>query len=32
MSMVEKAVEAGRCAVAVGAAQLRDPEVMLALV
>ena len=31
MSVVEKAIEAGRCVVALGAAQLREAEVMLAL-
>jgi len=31
MSLVQKAIEAGRCVVAVGAAQLKDPDVMLAL-
>jgi tetratricopeptide (TPR) repeat protein len=31
MSRVEKAIESGKCVVAVGAALLRDPEVMFAL-
>lgn len=31
MNRVEKAIESGRCAIAVGGALLRDPEVMLAL-
>ena len=31
MSRVEKAIESGRCSIAVGGALLRDPEVMLAL-
>lgn len=31
MGRVEKAIEAGRCSIAVGGALLRDPEVMLAL-
>jgi tetratricopeptide (TPR) repeat protein len=31
MNRVEKAIEAGRCAIAVGGSLLRDPEVMLAL-
>lgn len=31
MNRVEKAIESGRCAIAVGGSLLRDPEVMLAL-
>jgi len=31
MNRVEKAIETGRCAIAVGGSLLRDPEVMLAL-
>ncbi|MEZ4239131.1 MAG: tetratricopeptide repeat protein [Myxococcota bacterium] len=31
MNRVERAIEAGRCAIAVGGSLLRDPEVMLAL-